>query len=231
VVLIVGGLLLALVVLCVGAAALFWFNAQVVPPPVAATAVQSVPRGAPRVYDRAELRRLVLGSDPNAMNRTLGRPTWIELGPPEVWHYGAVTRDPATGQVDADVAFVFGVGTGARSVKDVRFTSADVNGKGNCKRTARPSATGPPRSPLMPRRQFEDDDRDEPRPRSRNNSTPLVLILALAGGFGSLRALAITSATLAAEVVVAVAGWSDSRSIPSRAELWADSGPPRPASS
>lgn len=75
VVFIVGGLLLALVVLCVGAAALFWFNAQVVPPPVAATAVQSVPRGAPRAYDRAELRGLVLGSDPNALNRTLGRPT------------------------------------------------------------------------------------------------------------------------------------------------------------
>jgi len=131
VLLIVGGILLALVVLCGGAFALFRFNGQAPPPPVAATAVQTVPPGLPRVYDRAELRGLVLGSDPNALSRTLGRPNWIEQGPPQVWHYGAVARDPATGLIDADVAVVFGVGTDARTVKDVRFTSADVNGKGN----------------------------------------------------------------------------------------------------
>jgi hypothetical protein len=129
--LIVGGILFGLVVLCGGAFALLQFNAQAPLPPVAATAVQSPPPGGPRVYDRAELRNLVLGSDRNTLFRVLGSPPRIEPGPPEVWHYGAVTRDPGTGLVDLDVAVVFGVGNGAGSVQEVRFVPAGVNDKGN----------------------------------------------------------------------------------------------------
>jgi hypothetical protein len=80
VILILGRLVLAMVVLCDWAVAQFWFNAHAVPPPVAATAVQQVPPDGTRVYDRADLRGLVLGSDRNGLIRTPERPTRFEMG-------------------------------------------------------------------------------------------------------------------------------------------------------
>jgi len=125
IILILGGVVLLLVVACAGVGAVVWLRpGPVVPPPAAATVVvdeRPEAAGTRRVYDRADFKALILAADRDAVTRAVGAPSkGVELGPPEVWHYAGVTRDPATGKVDFDAAVVFENGR----VREVRFKSA-----------------------------------------------------------------------------------------------------------
>jgi hypothetical protein len=127
------GVVLLLVVACAGAVGLVWFRAAVpaAPPAAAVVAVNEGPgAGATRrIYDRAEFEALVLRANRESVRDKVGAPPkGVERGPPEVWHYAGVTRDPATGTVDLDAAVVFQGGL----VADVRFVAAS-GGKGEGK--------------------------------------------------------------------------------------------------
>jgi hypothetical protein len=131
---ILAGVLLLLLVVCGGAVALFWMKAAPAAPPAASVALVQHGGGAGatrRVYSRDEFPGPVIGADRGALGRTLGDPFGgVEPGPPEVWHYGAVSLDPATRRIDADAAVVFGDGPRDGIVKEVRFaTAADPKGE------------------------------------------------------------------------------------------------------
>ena len=81
-----------------------------------------------RIIDRGEFEPEIQGATRDAVRKKVGPPSSAEGGEPEVWHYAGVTRDPATGKMDADAAVVFENGR----VKEVRFKpAANVNRKGN----------------------------------------------------------------------------------------------------
>jgi hypothetical protein len=124
------GVALLLVVACAGAVGLFWFRAAgpAAPPAAAVVAVNADAGATRRIYDRAEFMALILQANRESVRDKVGAPSkGVELGPPEVWHYAGVTRDPATGTVDLDAAVVFQGGL----VAEVRFVAAaDPKGGG-----------------------------------------------------------------------------------------------------
>jgi hypothetical protein len=123
-VLILGGLILLMVVACGGIMAAFWLRAGPIgPPPAAPVAVvhEGPDVGATRrIFDRADLKAEIVAANGDAVRNRLGAPNRIDIGPPEVWHYAGITRDPATGKIDQDAAVVFKYGR----VAEVRFTPA-----------------------------------------------------------------------------------------------------------
>ena len=130
--LILTGAGLLVLVVCGGLAALLWARAAPVAPPVAAT--RATDRPARPSYTRAEFRTLVLGKTPDEVRAAVGEPQGTaEFGIRRVWHCGGVTRDPATGTLDADAAVVFEGGVAA----DVQFSPAPKGPVG------RPSGAGP----------------------------------------------------------------------------------------
>jgi hypothetical protein len=124
IILIIGGLILLMVVACGGIMAVFWARqGPNGPPPAAPVAV--VNEGPDmvatrRIYDRGDLKAEILSANGDAVRNRLGAPNRIDIGPPEVWHYAGITRDPATGKIDRDAAVVFKSGR----VAEVRITPA-----------------------------------------------------------------------------------------------------------
>jgi hypothetical protein len=123
-ILILGGLVLLMIVACGGIMAAFWLRSGPVgPPPAAPVAVVNEGpdvRATRRIFDRGDLKADILTATGDAVRNRLGAPNRIDIGPPEVWHYAGITRDPATGKIDQDAALVFKNGR----VAEVRFTPA-----------------------------------------------------------------------------------------------------------
>jgi hypothetical protein len=131
IILILAGLVVALVVVCGGAVALFWVRpaAPPAPPAAAVVAVDEGPNAEAtrRIYGRDDFKAEVLGETRDTVRKRLGAPSkGVEMGPPEVWHYAGVTRDPDTGRIDRDAAVVFENGV----VTEIRFTPAAENPDG-----------------------------------------------------------------------------------------------------
>lgn len=113
-----GGLALAF---ALGGAAAFLLITEPEPPPRVKDkliTLQDMATVAHPVYTREQFRVLVIGKTRDEVNRVLGNVSHgVELGPPEVWHYGSMSLDPDTGRPDFDAGVVF---AGERAT-DIRF--------------------------------------------------------------------------------------------------------------